>query len=39
MRLTAVNAFAARILGVVGVDAALGLPATAADAAALVGAD
>jgi anti-anti-sigma factor len=39
LRLTAVNAFAARILGVVGVDAALGLPAGAADAAALVGAD
>ncbi|NJC73139.1 STAS domain-containing protein [Planosporangium thailandense] len=39
LRLTAVNAFAARVLGVVGVDAALGLPATATDAAALVGAD
>jgi anti-sigma B factor antagonist len=37
-RLTAVNAFAARILGVVGVDAALGLP-TATGAAALVGAE
>lgn len=44
LRLTAVNAFAARVLGVIGVDAALGLPATAtrasaADAGALVGAD
>ncbi|GAA1823007.1 STAS domain-containing protein [Planosporangium flavigriseum] len=39
MRLTAVNAFAARVLGVVGVDAALGLPATAGAPAALVGAD
>jgi anti-anti-sigma factor len=39
LRLTAVNAFAARILGVVGVDAALGLPPAHPDAAALVGAD
>jgi anti-anti-sigma factor len=39
MRLTAVNAFTARILGVVGVDAALGLPPARTDADALVGAD
>ncbi|MGC9665057.1 STAS domain-containing protein [Planosporangium sp. 12N6] len=38
LRLTAVSAFAARILGVVGVDAALGLPPAQAEAA-LVGAD
>jgi anti-anti-sigma factor len=39
LRLTAVSAFAARILGVVGVDAALGLPTAPGDMGVLVGAD
>jgi anti-anti-sigma factor len=39
LRLTAVSAFAARILGVLGVDVALGLPPMRTDHAALVGAD
>jgi anti-anti-sigma factor len=39
LRLTAVSAFAARILRVLGVDVMLGLPAAPSDDAALVGAD
>jgi anti-anti-sigma factor len=39
LRLTAVNAFAARILGVVGVDDALGLPPARPDTVDLVGVD
>jgi anti-anti-sigma factor len=38
-RLTAVSAFATRILGVLGVDVLLGLPAARINTAALVGAD
>jgi anti-sigma B factor antagonist len=33
LRLTTVGAFAARLLGIVGVDAALGLPATGTETA------
>ncbi|GII25664.1 STAS domain-containing protein [Planosporangium mesophilum] len=39
LRLTAVNAFAARILGVVGVDDSLGLPPAHPDTVDLVGVD
>jgi anti-anti-sigma factor len=39
LRLTAVSAFAARVLGVLGVDVMLGLPPARIDTAALVAAD
>ncbi|GII24855.1 STAS domain-containing protein [Planosporangium mesophilum] len=39
LRLTAVSAFAARVLGVLGVDVILGLPPARIDTTALVGAD
>ncbi|MGC9665545.1 STAS domain-containing protein [Planosporangium sp. 12N6] len=39
LRLTAVSAFAARILGILGLDVTLGLPTARADTTALVSAD